>query len=315
MYSFGCRIKLDTMTIRLPFKSRVLPAFIAAGALATALLVGCNKQAAGPNNQDTATTAAAAAQPTPAAAAPAAPASAASTASVPANPDSPAPGNPAAAPSASPVAATPTAQPAIATPAPTQAASAPPAAAPVAAANPAPAVEATPPPPPAPKFHTVPAGTKVMVRVNETLDAKKVNVGQGFTGTLVQSISVDGKVAFKSGTPVTGTVVAAKGRGKFKGEGNLGIQLSNIGNYTISSSEYEVEEKGKGKRSAAMVGGGAGGGALIGGLAGGGKGAGIGALVGAGAGTVGALATGNKDVSIPAETIVTFSLTASVRVK
>jgi hypothetical protein len=77
---------------------------------------------------------------------------------------------------------------------------------------------------------------------------------------------------------------------------------------------YDKAEKGKGKRTAAMVGGGGGGGALIGGLAGGGKGALIGGLVGAGAGTAGAAFTGNKDIVIPAESVVTFHLTAPVTV-
>ncbi len=47
---------------------------------------------------------------------------------------------------------------------------------------------------------------------------------------------------------------------------------------------------------------------LIGGLAGGGKGALIGGLLGAGAGTAGAAFTGNKDVTVPAESVVTFKL-------
>ena len=72
--------------------------------------------------------------------------------------------------------------------------------------------------------------------------------------------------------------------------------------------------KGKGKRTAGIVGGGAGGGALIGGLAGGGKGALIGGLLGAGAGTAGAAFTGNKDVTVPAESVVTFNLTAPITV-
>jgi hypothetical protein len=62
------------------------------------------------------------------------------------------------------------------------------------------------------------------------------------------------------------------------------------------------------------VGGGAGGGALIGGIAGGGKGALIGGLLGAGAGTAGAAFTGNKDISIPAESVVTFNLTEPITV-
>jgi hypothetical protein len=83
----------------------------------------------------------------------------------------------------------------------------------------------------------------------------------------------------------------------------------------VSSSEYEVAAKGKGKRTATLAGGGAGLGALIGGLAGGGKGALIGGLAGAGAGTAGAAYTGNKDVVIPAETVVTFRLTAPLTVR
>jgi hypothetical protein len=64
-----------------------------------------------------------------------------------------------------------------------------------------------------------------------------------------------------------------------------------------------------------LIGGGAGLGAIIGGLAGGGKGAVIGGLAGAGAGTAGAAYTGNKDVVIPSESLITFRLAAPVTVK
>ena len=63
-----------------------------------------------------------------------------------------------------------------------------------------------------------------------------------------------------------------------------------------------------------MVGGGAGGGALIGGIAGGGKGALIGGLIGAGAGTAGAAFTGNKGVTIPAESVIAFVSSAPITV-
>jgi len=121
-------------------------------------------------------------------------------------------------------------------------------------------------------------------------------------------------VVYPKGTKVQGSVVAAKGQGRFKGSGALGITITRIGGQAVSTTEYEQEQKGKGKRTAGFIGGGAGGGALIGGLAGGGKGALIGGLIGAGAGTAGAAFTGNKDVVLPAETVVLFQLTAPVTV-
>jgi hypothetical protein len=64
-----------------------------------------------------------------------------------------------------------------------------------------------------------------------------------------------------------------------------------------------------------MVGGGAGGGALIGGLAGGGKGALIGGLIGAAAGTGGAGLTGNRDITLAAETPLSFKLVDALEIK
>lgn len=160
----------------------------------------------------------------------------------------------------------------------------------------------------------MPAGTALVVRMEQTVSAKNNSVGDSFTGALAQSVVVHGVSVLRAGTPVTGTVTASKGQGRFKGSGDLGIAITRVGNYAVSTSSYEASTKGKGKRTAGMVGGGAGGGALIGGLAGGGKGALIGGLIGAGAGTAGAAFTGNKDVSVPAESVVTFNLTAPITV-
>lgn len=181
-------------------------------------------------------------------------------------------------------------------------------------AAPATAVEKTPAPPPAPKVYVIPSGTAVVVRTGEELSAKNNNVGDTFSGTLSQSLTSEGRVLVKAGTPVSGVVVASKGQGRFKGDGALGVQLKAIGSRPVSTTSYEKTAGGKGKRSAGMIGGGTGAGALIGGLAGGGKGALIGALAGAGAGTAGAAFTGNKNVSIPAESTITFTLTAPIRV-
>src|SRR5262249_41871962 len=116
-----------------------------------------------------------------------------------------------------------------------------------------------------------------------------------------------------------GSVVDSKSPGKFKGEGILSVTLNSVEvngvPTTIETSAYTTTVKGKGKRTAVVTGGGAGAGALIGGLAGGGKGALIGGLVGAGAGAAGSAFTGNKDLQIPAESVVTFKLANDITVK
>lgn len=208
-------------------------------------------------------------------------------------------------------AATPPAQSTqAATPAPATTPEAPaavPAAAPVA--------EAPPPPPPPPPI-VIPAGTNIVVRMGSTLSSKSAQAGQTFTGTLTNGIVVKGKVVVPAGSGVTGTVTEAKSAGKFKGEAIIAVRLTSINirgvPHHVSTDEYVVTQKGKGKRTAVVIGGSTGGGALIGGLAGGGKGAAIGALVGAGAGTAGAAFTGNKELTIPAESAVSFKMTSSI---
>lgn len=172
-----------------------------------------------------------------------------------------------------------------------------------------------PAPAPQPVTLTVAPGTDINVRINETLDSRASNVGDPFTGELTSALTTPtGDVVFPRGTQVSGAVVSSKNQGRFKGAGVLAIELQQIGGRPVSATEYVVSEKGKGKRSAALIGGGAGAGALIGALAGGGKGALIGGLIGGGAGTAGAAYTGNKPLVIRSESIVVFGLTQPLSV-
>jgi hypothetical protein len=182
----------------------------------------------------------------------------------------------------------------------------PPMSRPTEAATPAPIVEA----PPAPVRVTVPVGTAVEVRLNGGLAASRNDVGDRFSGVLERALVYHGQTVFERGTPVAGEVVASKGKGRFKGAGDLGIEVTAIGRDSVRTSEYEKVGKGRGKRTGGFIAGGGGLGALIGGLAGGGKGALIGGLAGAGAGTAAGAYSGNRDVVIPSESVITFRLRA-----
>ena len=145
------------------------------------------------------------------------------------------------------------------------------------------------------------------------------NSGDSFSAEVAEPVEVAGKVVVPSGAPASGHVVEVVPEGHFKGGARLRLALDSI---TANGTKYEIETgvlsrglKGKGKRTAALIAGGAGGGALIGGLAGGGKGALIGGLVGGGAGTAGAAYTGNKQIMLPAESALSFRLAQPVTVR
>ena len=166
---------------------------------------------------------------------------------------------------------------------------------------------------------SLPAGTVLTVRLGQALGSKASHQGDEFMATLAEPVESNGNVLIPEGANARGVVEEAVPLGKFKGGARLRISLKEVTisgkSYPVETSSVERSEKGKGKRSATMIGGGAGVGALIGGLAGGGKGAAIGALVGGGAGTAGAAYTGNKDIVLPAEMALSFKLLQPVEMK
>lgn len=175
------------------------------------------------------------------------------------------------------------------------------------------------PAPAAPAAIDLPAGTSIRVRLDQDLGSKISQPGDSFTATVADDVVVDGKTVIARGSRADGAVIDAKPLGKFKGGAELVVKLERVttseGSYPVSTSSVTRAEKGKGKRTAIFAGGGAGLGALIGGLAGGGKGAAIGALAGGGAGTAGGAMTGNKQIVLPAETLLTFRLEQPVHIQ
>jgi hypothetical protein len=183
----------------------------------------------------------------------------------------------------------------------------------------APAQENSQPPAPVPTSVTVPAGKVLTIQLADQVGSKISQPGQNFSGSLARAVLVNGQAVIPAGSRVEGEVVDAKSMGHFAGGALLSLKLDSI---TVDGQRLPVRTatltqttKGKGKRTGVLVGGGAGVGALIGGLAGGGKGAAIGALAGGGAGTAGSAYTGNKEIVLPAESAVAFTLKAPLTIR
>jgi hypothetical protein len=191
-----------------------------------------------------------------------------------------------------------------------------------AGANPASGEQAAPPaqqaPAPPPPI-VVRTGTNIRVTIDQDVSSKDSNVGDPVSASLAAPILVDGSVAVPQGAKVSGKVTAAKSAGRFKGGAELAITLTSIEvsgkRYSIHTSTFSDAGKGRGKRTAGGAAIGAGAGALIGALAGGGKGAAIGAGAGGGAGVAGAALTGDRDVTVAAETKLDFSLARPLEIQ
>ena len=166
---------------------------------------------------------------------------------------------------------------------------------------------------------TIPAGRVLTIRLGDAVGSKLSQPGQSFGGSLAKPVEVDGQTVIAAGAKVHGEVVDAKPLGRFAGGALLQLRLNSVAvngeDMPVQTATFTQTLKGKGKRTAVMAGGGAGLGALIGGLAGGGKGAAIGAAAGAGAGTGGAAFTGNKEIVLPAESAVAFTLKAPLKIR
>jgi len=166
---------------------------------------------------------------------------------------------------------------------------------------------------------TVPSGTTIPVRITQTLDSGTTQQGQTLSGTVATDIMADGLVAIRQGSSVTGRVTAVQEAAHYKGSSLLSVELVSINRHgdsvSVSTEPYTVEGKGRGKNTAAKVGGGAAIGAIIGAIAGGGKGAAIGSAAGAGVGAGANTVTRGEQVKIPSESLVNFQMTNSLALK
>jgi hypothetical protein len=166
--------------------------------------------------------------------------------------------------------------------------------------------------PQAAKRITVPAGTRILVRMIDSIDSAKQKTGFRFTATLETNLMAEDKVVAPRKTEVKGQLTQAKSAGSMKGSSQLMLELTDIvingTAYPLLTSTYEIKGKGEGSKTAKKVVGGAGLGAIIGGIAGGGAGAAIGAGIGAIGGTAVAGSKKGEQLVIPSESLIEFRL-------
>ena len=172
---------------------------------------------------------------------------------------------------------------------------------------------------PAPQHVTIPAGTLVVVRTQNTLSTDRNFNGDTFAATLDQPLVVDGFVIAERGAEVEGRIVRSEKAGRVEGLSDLSIELvrlhtSDGQRLSIATEPHEVRGQRTRGSDAKKVGIGAGLGAIIGAIAGGGRGAAVGAGAGGAAGGGVVLATRGQPAVIPSESRLTFHLRTPIEV-
>ena len=183
-----------------------------------------------------------------------------------------------------------------------------------------------PPAPPAPTYEvakgpvTIPQGTLLQLRTNESLNSKAAKDGQPVEFTVIRDVAVGGVLALPKGATVHGVVSEVKkvGSGDLGGSSELALRLTSIDlggqSYPLDSDQFKV----KGPNKAGHTVGSAIGGGILGTIIGCAAGRGFGCAVGAGAGVAAGTAVGaatpGPNVWIPAEALVTFHVNTPLTV-
>lgn len=189
------------------------------------------------------------------------------------------------------------------------------------AAAPADVKEAAPPPPPLPEFRelTIHAGTTLSATLTTPLASDTSKVEDTVRATLRSAVSIDGVELVPAGATITGHVTKALQAAKVKGRALIAFRFNSVdlpsGPEHMSTETITREAASTKGKDATKIGIGAGAGAIIGGIVGGGSGAATGAAIGGGAGTATVLATRGDEVSLPAGTPVTVTLTAPLTIR
>lgn len=188
--------------------------------------------------------------------------------------------------------------------------------------RPAPAAPAPAPSPqvqPLPGTLTVPAGTILLIRINEYLSSDHSRIGDQFTAVLENPIVVNGWVVARRGQMLVGQVKEARKAGRVKSTSELGVELTDMAiadgrQLPILTELWKASGGTSHGQDAATIATTTGLGALIGAAADWGTGAAIGAGAGAAAGIGAVLLTRGRPTILEPEAQLSFRLVDAVRI-
>lgn len=167
---------------------------------------------------------------------------------------------------------------------------------------------------------TIPAGTRLGVRLNSSVSSAASRVEDPVNATLTAPVKIGGIEVLPAGSRIAGYVASVRRSGKVKGRASFAVRFSTLTvagraePYPIAAQVSRIAPATK-KQDAAKIGIPAAGGAVIGGLVGGKKGAAAGAAVGGGAGTAVVLSTRGKEVGLARGSVLALTLQRAVVVR
>jgi len=163
---------------------------------------------------------------------------------------------------------------------------------------------------------TVPAGTRMIAALDQTVSTKSSDVGQRIELTTVDPIQLKDGHVLPEGVTIRGEVTHSKDGGRIAGAPELTLRFTEMEvlgeDYPIMADPFRVVGKSDLGESAAEIGGGAVVGGIVGAITGHPvRGAAIGAVIGTGV----AVATDGDDIVLPAGQRLRLRLAEPVTVK
>ena len=151
---------------------------------------------------------------------------------------------------------------------------------------------------------TIPAGTRLVVRIVESVDSRSHSAGHRFRGQLESALAVDSQTVIPRGAIVHARIAQAQQSGRMVGSSSMTIEFTDImlddRLYAIATGELSSRTEGEAARTLGRTARAA----AIGGLIDGSSGARTGAKVGAGA----SILTSGASINVPRGTIIETTL-------